>query len=294
MWKWSRRTRSSRPDVLEPLDGLDHLVRREAELGAVAGRRLPAPAAAAGEAAAQPDEGRGVAALAVDDAAEGLDLGRLLDDDHDLVPEPHGEAGHLHVGLVLVAVADHEAGALELGHDREQLGLAADLEAEADVGAGLEQRLDHVPLLVDLDRVDRPVAAGEAVLLGGVAEDAREHAQAVPEDAVEPQQERQRQPLALGLGDDVDERGARTLGPLGMDPNVAVVADREIRAAPPGETVQLSAAVNRPLVAAAIAHCHRQNPRARDAEERRPSSRDGTRRPEFTPEKTRSIAWSSR
>src|SRR5690606_16409448 len=89
-----------------------------------------------------------------------LDLARLLDDDQDLVPVLLADQREAEVRLVLVAVADDE-GVGPLGHreHRLQLRLAADLEADAVTLAERNDLLEHVTLLVHLDRVDRRVAS---------------------------------------------------------------------------------------------------------------------------------------
>ena len=68
--------------------------------------------------------------------------------------------GEAHELLVLVAVADDQViGVLGQAEHRLQLRLAAALEADAVRLAELDDLLDDVPLLIDLDRIDRRVAA---------------------------------------------------------------------------------------------------------------------------------------
>jgi hypothetical protein len=56
---------------------------------------------------------------------------------------------------VLVSVADdHVIGPLDDARHRLELRLAAAFEPDAVFGAELDDLLDHVPLLVDLDRID--------------------------------------------------------------------------------------------------------------------------------------------
>jgi hypothetical protein len=68
------------------------------------------------------------------------------------------------VAAVLVAVADDDAVVGRKAQYGRQLRLAAGLQAHAPAAVA-DDRIDHVGLLVDLDRVDRRVPPSVAVLL---------------------------------------------------------------------------------------------------------------------------------
>ena len=95
----------------------------------------------------------------------------MLEDDEHLVPEFLGHQRKAKELLVFVAVADDEV-VRPVGdpEHRLQFGLAAALEPEPERSPELDNLLDHVPLLIDLDRVDRIVFAGIAELLDGPPE----------------------------------------------------------------------------------------------------------------------------
>src|SRR5690606_1323709 len=94
------------PPAAQLLDGREHLLGRQAELGAVAARLLPLAGPARRQAGADADA-RDDAELA-GDAVDLVELARLLDDDDDLAPQLRGHQRHPDVLLVLVAVADDE------------------------------------------------------------------------------------------------------------------------------------------------------------------------------------------
>ena len=78
------------------------------------------------------------------------------------------------------------------GDDRQQLRLAARLQAEPVAAARTRSDLlHHLPLLVDLDRVDAAILAPVAVLLHRRGEGGVDLPEPVLEDLGEPQQDRQ-------------------------------------------------------------------------------------------------------
>ena len=111
----------------------------------------------------------------------------ILDHRNDGAAELGGDDDRLDVAVVLEAVAHDQAVRRILGerHDREQLGLGADFEAEAEFLAVAVDLLDHQALLIDLDREHRRVAVAVFVLRDGGAEGLRQMAQAVREDVGE-------------------------------------------------------------------------------------------------------------
>ena len=81
--------------------------------------------------------------------------------------------------------------------DREQLRLAAGLEAEAVLAAEVQHFLDDLALLVHLDRIDAAVTALVLVLRDGALERRVNLAEAVFEDVGEAEQDRRAEPAEL-------------------------------------------------------------------------------------------------
>jgi hypothetical protein len=161
------------PFLLEPLHRLHHLPGGEPELRAVTGGLDPFPGALGGQSGPHADDGAHIEiARAADD---GIDFLRAVDGDDDLAAQLLGEEGGLDEGLVLVAVAENVAvGVLMEGEGDQEFGLAAGFDAEAVGGAVFDQLLHHVPLLVDLDRVDPAEPALVVVLRDGRGEGSKE------------------------------------------------------------------------------------------------------------------------
>jgi hypothetical protein len=127
----------------------------------------------------------------------------VLDHRDDLAAELGREDHRLDVAVVLEAVADDHPLRLALGHrhHREQLGLGADLEAEAELAPVAVDLLDHQPLLVDLDRVDGRVAAAVVVLGDRARERVVQALQAVAQDVREAHDDRRREVACLEPAD---------------------------------------------------------------------------------------------
>ena len=123
-----------------------------------------------------------------------------------LAPELLGEQRRLDEGAVLVAVAqDQRLGVLLQRERDQQLGLGAGLDPEVEGAAVLDQLLDHVALLVDLDRVDAAVAALVVVLRDRLLEGAEQLLDARPQDVGEADQDRQVEPAAAQVVDELLE-----------------------------------------------------------------------------------------
>ena len=137
-------------------------------------------------------------------------LGVLLDHRDDVPADLVGQHRHLDELGVLEAVADDRRVVVGHGHHGQQLGLGAGLEAEAVGRAEIEDFLDHLALLVDLDRVDENVG------------------QAVAKDVAEANQDWQPDAAQLQVIDQLlkVDRALRFLGDVRQ--HVAVGADREI------------------------------------------------------------------
>ena len=142
---------------LQLVEALPHFGDRQAELRAVAARRLPAAAAARGQLHAHADlRPHADLARVLEDQAE---LGVFLDDRDDAAAHLVGQHRHLDELGVLEPVADDRRVVGRHRDDGEQLRLGAGLEAEVVRPAEVEHFLDDLPLLVHLDRIDAEVLA---------------------------------------------------------------------------------------------------------------------------------------
>jgi len=237
-WKWS--SLSDLVPALELADGLDHLGGRQAELREVAPGLLPAAGAARRQPGADPERRLDLDALG--DAMDLLELGRLLDDeDHRAAHLGRQERG-LDVLLVLVAVADDQGFLVGVDrHDREQLGLAAGLEAVVERTPELDDLLDDGPVLVDLDRVHAAVVTGEAVLADRAVERAAQELDAGAQDVAEAEQDRQLDATRDQLGDQllhIDDAGVGCVTTW-LDDEVAGLVHAEVAAAPARDVVRV-------------------------------------------------------
>ena len=184
--------------LLEHVEQLEDLGDEQAELGLLAGRVAPAARALAEELHAHADARaharRPRACLRI--SAELLEV---LDHRNDGAAELGRERHRLDVAVVLEAVADDQplGGVLGHRHDREQLGLRAHLEAEAELLAVAVDLFDHQALLVHLDREHRGVAVLVVVLGDRLGEGVVQAAQAVREDVREAHHDRRGQVARL-------------------------------------------------------------------------------------------------
>ncbi len=235
--------------LLEVLHGVDDLGDGEAELAAVAGRLAPAAGAGGGELDAHAETRLDAVALAV--LGDEQQLGEALDDGDDVAAELPRQHRALDVLVVLEAVADDGALALAArqGERREQLGLAAHLEAEAEAGAVAVDLVDDVALLVDLDGKDGVVAAAVAVLADGVLEGLVDLLQAVLEQVGEAQQQRRREAAGVQAVHDLEQVGLRARVLARAHGDVPALVDAEVALAPVVDAVEEAGGVERPLVA---------------------------------------------
>ena len=142
---------------------------------------------------------------------------------------------------VLVAVADDQAADLVLQRQAgEQLRLAADFQAEIERLAGIEDFLHHLAQLVHLDREHAAILALVIELGDGVAEGQVDGLDAVAQDVLESDQQRELQPARLGLLDHIGQvhRRAGILQRLGHD--VPGFVDVKVLRAPAMDVVQIA------------------------------------------------------
>ncbi len=164
-----------------------------------------------------------------------MDFFVVLHHRNDGAAELGGEDDRFDVAVVLEAVAHHDAVRRILGdgHHREQLGLGAHFESEAELLPVAVYLLDDQALLIDLDRKHRGVAVLVAVLGDGRAEGLGDVAQAVRENVGEADDHGRVQVAGLeSLNHLVQVDFARRVH-AGPDHHVAGFIDRKI-AFPPG------------------------------------------------------------
>ncbi len=233
------------PRVLHDLRGDQDLRRGEAELGVLAPGLGPLARALGHEAHAQADHR--IDAHVLGDAGDGPDLGELLGDEDDLLAELAPEQRGADEVVVLVAVADDERLVVGVHREaREDLGLAADLDAVVVGPPRIEDLLHHLAELVDLDREDAAVHAAELVLGDGLEEGLVEGAHPVVEQILEADQQRRLQALR--------HRVVHHLADVDLLPALLQRGDRdvpafvhvEVPAAPAVDQVQLGGVLGRP------------------------------------------------
>jgi hypothetical protein len=152
------------------------------EFGFLARRFAPSAGALTGELHAHADFRPHAVGLGV--FQNEMDFFVVLDHGDDGAAELGGQDDGLYIGVVLEAIAYHDAVGRVFGdgHDGEQFGLGADFEAEAEFLPVAIHLFDHEPLLVDLDGKHRGVAVLVAVLGNGRTEGFGQVAQAVGEN----------------------------------------------------------------------------------------------------------------
>lgn len=148
--------------------------------------------------------------------------------------------GQPHELLVLVAVADDEVMVrVAEAQDGHQAGLAAALQADAELLAELHHFLHHVALLVHLDRVDRGVAALIAELLDRVGEVPGQRGDARAEDVGEAEQQGKADTLRIEVGGQLVEIESALGIAVRMDGHVSLGVDPEEAEAPAVHVVEL-------------------------------------------------------
>ncbi len=238
MWKWRSLKQWSQPSARKQLDRRQQLGGGKAELRVIAARSLPLAAAFG----MQPDADAeiGLDADLAGDAEDLAELRELLDDEDDALAEPLAGERDADEERVLVAVADDQP--LGAAHHRErgeQLRLAARLEAEVVRRAGVEDLLDDLAQLVHLDREHPLISSLVAELGDRAAKRFVDRLDAVAEDVLEADHQRQPQAPALRFLDDVDDLDRAALLLLRRDGDVALVVDVEVLDAPAPDVVRL-------------------------------------------------------
>ena len=177
-----------------------------------------------------------------------LHLGFLLDHDEHVVPELLPHQRQLDELAVLVAVADDGAALRGQRQHRHEFRLGARLQADGDVLGG-DDVLHHRFLLVDLDRIQRGIAALVFEALDVRVEGAGELAHAVLQNIREAHQQRQAQARLAQLADQLVEIDGRRVGTLRTHFDIAAIVDGEITRTPVADAVYAAAVGHGPVAA---------------------------------------------
>ena len=229
--------------IAQGLPQIQHLARRQPELGLVAAAVLPFACAQRRQAHAHAE-----ARL----HAQGFrffhhqrQLGGLLHHDEGLHAEFAADQRETDVFAILVAVADDQPARPRQCEHRHQLRLAAGFQAEAFARVR-RQRAGDGRVLVDLDRVHGGVAAGVIPFLLRLRERRLQLAQAITENLREAHQQRQFGAAGLRRIHDRGQRRTRTLHTAGMDHDAALRIDIEIPFGPVRDRIGLAGKVDGP------------------------------------------------
>ena len=234
--------------LLEQRVQIENLADEEAEFGFLARGFAPAAGALAGELDPHADLRAHRIALRV--LQDQVNLFEILHHRNDGAAELGGEDHGFDVAVVLEAVAHHDAVRRVLGdgHDGEQLGLGADLQAEAEFLAVAVDLFDHQALLVDLDGKHRGIAVAVVVLRDGGAEGFREMAQTVREDVGEADDHRRVQVARLEPLHHLVQIDLAARVHARPDHHVALVVDRKVALAPGLDLIQIERLLDLPGV----------------------------------------------
>ena len=253
--------------LLEHGEQLEDLGDEQPELALLAGRFAPAAGAFAREldahAHARPD------AVLVRVLEDQLQLAEVLDHRDDRAAELGREDHRLDVAVVLEAVADDQPLGFAFGerHHGQQLRLRADLEAEAEIAAIAVDFLDDQPLLVDLDREHRAVAALVFVLGDGRGEGVAQARQAVAQDVREAHDDGRREVARREPGDDLVQVDLTAVRPVRPHHGMPRGIDAEVTVAPGVDAVQVEGVLDAPGAEARLAcgvfHCVGRSTRGR-------------------------------
>ena len=175
-------------------------------------------------------------------------LAEVLDHRDDGAAELGGDDHRFEVAVVLEAVADDEAlrRVRRHGHDRQQLGLAAHFEAEAERLAVAIHLFDHQALLVHLDREHRGVAILVVVLGDRLRERVVQMLEPVREDVGEAHHHRRRELAFLQSLHDVEQVDLALGVHVRPHHEVPGGVHAEVALAPGVDLVELGGVVDRP------------------------------------------------
>ena len=176
-----------------------------------------------------------------------LELLQLFDDQDDGLAQLDAQQGHPDEFRILVAVADNQAALLVLKRQTgEQLRFAADFQAEVERLARIQNFLHHFAQLIHLDRKHAAVFALEIEFRDGALKRLVDGLDAVPQDVLKADEQRELQSAFPGLLNHIREvhRRPRVLKRFGND--MARVVDVEIFRAPARDIVERACGFNAP------------------------------------------------
>jgi len=232
--------------VAQALPQVQQLARRQPELGLVTAAVLPLARTQRGQTHAHADAGFHVQRLGL--LQHQFQLGGLLDDDVGLQAELAADQCQTDVFAVLVAVADDQPTRPAQRQHRHQFRLGTGFQTETlAVMAG--QGAGHAAMLVDLDRIDRGVAARIVPVRLRLRERGLQLAQTLAEDVRKAHQQRQ-----LGTGgarriDDLRQRNHRALRACGAHHHMPGGIDVEVPVGPVRNRIGLAGLVQGPSTA---------------------------------------------
>ena len=169
-----------------------------------------------------------------------VEFAQLLHHDEDVVSQLLAHEGEPHELFIFVAVADDDVfGALRKAEHRLQFRFGAAFQSYAVFASELDDFLHHVALLVDLDGIDRGVAARVVELPNGRCERFAQRFDAALEDVGESQQDREWHALRFEIDREFEEveRAFRRFG-VGADNDMSGRVDVEEAGAPAVDVVQ--------------------------------------------------------
>src|SRR5262249_2063549 len=162
-------------------------------------------------------------------AHDGFELRELLDDQDDLLADFAGQDGHLDEFVILEAVADNgRCLAIGMRQDRQKFRLGTGLQSEIEGPADVENLLDHVSLLVHLDRVDAAIAALVVEFIDGGLEGIVDLAHALPQDIREAEEDGELDAAGLQLIDQALQVDRLGWNFVRMDTDVAFVIEAKV------------------------------------------------------------------
>ena len=223
---------------LQPVDQLDELRHVETELALLS--TALRPSTKSGGRKLDADTRGGNHAEFVRDLQQDIQLRELLQHDEDAMAKLLADERQTHELVVLVPVADNQMIRLVRQRDHGlQLRFRAALETDAVRLTELVDLLDDMALLIDLDREDRRVLPGVAVLLDRRLELLAELMHARAQQVREPQQHRHCDALRLEVLRQLEQIDL-SVGVLAVGPHddVALRVDIEIPAPPPFDIVK--------------------------------------------------------
>ncbi len=214
---------------------LQHLVRREAELGFFTAGGLPLPGTLRCQTRTHAKARDNVQTLGL--FQHDRDFGHLLDNQIDLVTHLLANQRQTNVFAIFIAVTDdHRAGHARMGQDRHQLRFRARFQTQRF--AGVDQGFNHAAVLVHLDRINQEIVAVITIRFTRALERGVNGTQAMLQDLREAEQCRQTLALCFTGFHQLSEIHARFRDiRIRADADVAQLVDVVVVIAPPGNIV---------------------------------------------------------